>query len=102
MLLKLDIEGSEFDVLRELSNASLRKVAYLTVEYHFMGETGTRCCDLGRVKDLFQRLANEFLVIDGAAMRWGTQPDCKIEGSFDWPNALTVSYIARDLIQKPM
>jgi len=102
MLLKLDIEGSEFDVLRELADASLRKVAYLTVEYHFMSETSTRCCDLGAVRDLFQRLANEFLVIDGAAMRWGKEADCEIEGGFEWPNALSISYVARDLIQKPV
>lgn len=99
LLVKLDIEGSEFDVLRELSDASFRKIAYLTVEYHFMGFLGTRCCDLGKVKELFQRLANEFVVIDGAAMRWGQESDCKIEGNFNWPNALSVSYIARDLIQ---
>jgi len=97
VLMKLDIEGSEFDVLRELPDSSLRKIAYLTVEYHFLG--GDRCCDLGKVKELFQRLANEFLIIDGAAMRWGKETDCKIEGNFNWPNALSVSYIARDLIQ---
>lgn len=98
VLVKLDIEGSEFDVLRELEDAAMRKIAYLTVEFHFLAQFGTRCCGLKRVKELLERLGREFIVIDGAAMRWGKERDCQMEGGYNWPNAISVSYVAREFL----
>jgi len=99
VLMKLDIEGSEFDVLHELTSASMRKVGYLTVEFHFLDQTGTRCCAFNRIKSLFHRLTEEFVVIDGAEMQWGGERDCNLEGGYVWPNAMTVSYIPKEFMK---
>lgn len=98
VLVKLDIEGSEFDVLHELTKKSLRKLGYLTVEFHFMAGAGMRCCGYEKLKSIFQKLADEFVVIDGAAMRWGSETDCDMDGGYKWPNAFTVSYIPKEFI----
>lgn len=95
VLMKIDIESSEWQVLTELPVTSLRKIASLTVEYHFMTKMGSRCCGMEKVKELFERLAQEFIVVDGSAMRWGNEADCGIEGGYKWPNALSVSYVSK-------
>lgn len=100
LLMKLDIEGSEFDVLNELTSASMRKVGYLTVEFHFLETTGTRCCAFNQIKSLFARLAEEFVVIDGAEMKWGQDQDCHLEGGYAWPSAMSVSYIPKEFMQQ--
>lgn len=96
VLMKLDIEHSEFDVLQELSADSFGKIAFFTVEWHFMGN---RCCGFQQHKELFQRIQKEFLVLDGEAMRWGKNlVDCGINGGYQWPPAMSVSYVARDIL----
>lgn len=97
VLIKLDIESQEFDVLDELTDNSLRTLGYITVEYHFLGEYGTRCCGLDKLKQIVQRLSENFLVIDSSAMRWGDESDCHIDG-YTWPTAISVSYIARKFL----
>lgn len=55
-LLKMDIEGSEIDVLSSLSKETLEKIDQITVEFHDflwpelnkkVEETKNRLCDLG-------------------------------------------------------
>lgn len=99
VLMKIDIEHSEFGVLQELSADSFGKIAFLTVEYHFFGGFGTRCCGFEEMKELFQKLQKDFLVLDGEALRWGKDlTDCGIAGGYAWPPLLSVSYVARDVL----
>merc|ERR1712217_853973 len=64
VLVKMDIEGSEFAVLREIDAQIMKKIAYLTVEFHFLYD---RCRNTQELKQLFSRLSDEFIVVDGAA-----------------------------------
>jgi len=53
-LLKVDIEGSEFDMLLTASEKTLAKVAQITVEFHL--KTGSADFSLKRVLSICQRL----------------------------------------------
>lgn len=100
VLAKLDIEGSEFAVLGEIESATLRKIASLTVEFHFhKGPYKQPCRKLPELRALFSKLADEFVVIDGAAMRWGPSL-CGLGDDYTWPTALSVSYVAKDLLHQ--
>ena len=38
MILKMDIEGNEFEIIKELSDDILKKFKYITLELHFSGK----------------------------------------------------------------
>jgi len=91
VLLKMDVEESEWSILESLSEADLAKITSLHVEYHF----NYRCPsvqDLARARAIMQKVRQHFAVVDGAAGYY--TPDCFVDGTA-FPKLLAVSYMAK-------
>lgn len=99
-VVKLDVEGAEFDVLGGLQDEDARKVALLTVEYHSgLGGCG-KTLENRHEKELLPALKNIdkfFSVVEGYGMFWGASP-CVLHG-YEFPQALAVTYINKRLVQ---
>lgn len=92
-LVKMDIEGSEYDVFDSISCEDLRRIGSLTVEYHF--NKGCDNVNLGRAMRVLGKVRAQLAVVDAAAGYYSqTNNDC-IEGGTELPKLLAVSYRAR-------
>jgi hypothetical protein len=80
-VVKLDVEGAEFDVLRDLQKEDASKVAMMSVEYHSgLGGCG-EVLESRHTEELAPALRNMdkfFSVVEGYGVFWGNP--CKIRG----------------------
>lgn len=99
VVLKMDIEGSEWDVLAGLSDEDWGKISALHVEFHFQRRGGRAPWLLGcpddayfaKAKDVMALVRQHMAVIDGTAAIYGNL--CRV-GDIDFPQFLAVSYAA--------
>jgi len=96
-VVKLDVEGAEFDVLRNLKEEDAKKIAMMTVEWHSgLGGCG-EMLEERHSKELVPALKNMdkfFSVVEGYGVFWGTP--CRLHG-YEFPQALAVTYINKRL-----
>lgn len=98
-IVKLDVEGAEFDMLRSLQKEDANKIAMMTVEYHSgLGGCG-EILEKRHTEDLAPALRNMgkfFSVVEGYGVFWGTP--CRVHG-YEFPQALAVTYINKQLLK---
>eukprot|EP00746_Dinoflagellata_sp_MGD_P005526 gnl/MRDRNA2_/MRDRNA2_110702_c0_seq1.p1 gnl/MRDRNA2_/MRDRNA2_110702_c0~~gnl/MRDRNA2_/MRDRNA2_110702_c0_seq1.p1 ORF type:complete len:297 (+),score=61.03 gnl/MRDRNA2_/MRDRNA2_110702_c0_seq1:180-1070(+) len=98
-VVKLDIEGGEFEVLESLQNEDANKIAMMTVEYHSgLGGCG-EVLERRHTQELAPALRNMgkfFSVVEGYGVFWGTP--CRIDG-YSFPQALAVTYVNKQLLK---
>jgi len=90
VIVKMDIEESEWEALGTLSDEDFSKISSLHVEYHF----NHRCPDeeyLEKARVVMERVREHLAVIDGIASIYGDL--CKV-GGIDFPRFFAVSYAA--------
>eukprot|EP00404_Azadinium_spinosum_P004817 CAMPEP_0180473386 /NCGR_PEP_ID=MMETSP1036_2-20121128/30128_1 /TAXON_ID=632150 /ORGANISM="Azadinium spinosum, Strain 3D9" /LENGTH=270 /DNA_ID=CAMNT_0022480657 /DNA_START=48 /DNA_END=860 /DNA_ORIENTATION=- len=98
VLMKMDIEGSEFDVLGSLTPSDFERLSSLNVEYHF---NQGRCPDsdeIDRALRVMQHVRKHLVVVDAAADYYG--PECRVDGAL-FPKMFAVSYTARSTCPSP-
>eukprot|EP00933_Yihiella_yeosuensis_P023708 TRINITY_DN18450_c0_g4_i1.p1 TRINITY_DN18450_c0_g4~~TRINITY_DN18450_c0_g4_i1.p1 ORF type:complete len:476 (+),score=70.70 TRINITY_DN18450_c0_g4_i1:120-1547(+) len=91
-LVKMDIEGSEYDVLEGLTADDFLQIGSLHVEYHFNYGCPTKS-HLERAAKVLQHVAQHLVVVDAGAGFYGDP--CLVDGK-PFPKLLTVSYAHRD------
>jgi len=93
VLVKMDIERSEFEVLLALSDRDWARISSLHVEYHM----NYGCPDeqeLGMIKKVLGKVREKLAVVDGAASYYS--PECTYGGSII-PQLFVVSYSAESI-----
>jgi len=88
VLMKIDIEESEWGVLESLSDADFARILSLHVEYHFNYRPPS-VSELKRAKAVLQRVRQQLAVVDGIASYYGSPNLMK---GTEVPKLLAVSY----------
>lgn len=97
LLIKMDIEESEYNVFEAMSTEDFARIGSLSVEYHF----NHACADpfyIARAERVLQKVRRELEVIDAAAGYYHSE-SCKVGGK-PFPKVLAVSYAARSHCSK--
>merc|ERR1712154_587423 len=89
VLVKMDIEESEFGVLEQLTSEDFGKIVSLHVEFHYNLRAPSKE-DIRRSAALFRRLRDHLVVVDAAAGFYGAPSDLL---GVEWPKLLLVSLI---------
>jgi len=90
VLLKMDIERSEFDILEYMSDEDWKRIRSLHVEYH-MNYYCPDEVEWNRILRILRRVRQKLAVVDGAAGYYGT--NCTFAQS-PMPKLFAVSYAA--------
>merc|ERR1712037_533243 len=77
VLIKMDIEGSELDVLEELNGTDFVKILALTVEFHVFSPLTSRWV-VERVARVMKRLQSHFVVVHSSMQFFGCSPFLKM------------------------
>lgn len=90
VLLKMDIEESEFGVLGSLTDEEYSKILSLHVEYHF-NLHGVSPEEMRSAAKVFKQVRDHLAVVDGAGGFYG---GTQMVGGVGWPKLMAVSYSA--------
>jgi len=91
VLVKIDVETSEWDVLESLSAHDFARMASLNVEYHLWRPEFLGCDQVDRMLRTLRWVAQNMAVVDASAGYWGHT--CSLDGT-QIPQILAVSYVA--------
>ena len=91
LILKIDIEGDEWDVLRQVSEKELRPFAQIMIEFHNLAD----CALHQHTAELYalKKLAETHQVVHLHANNYG---ECAIIGGVAIPDVLEVTYASRE------
>jgi hypothetical protein len=94
LILQMDIEGSEYGVILDTSNETLRKFRILVIEFHWLDSLFEKKC-FGLINSVFQRLLRNFEIVHIHPNN--TSKPIKY-GDFEIPPVLEITFLRKDRI----
>lgn len=95
VILKIDIESSEWDVLEALSLGEIAVVDQLVIEYHDLFEILKSPDRLAKVNRILSNLSSEFWTINISPNNWG---NAQIIQGVAFPDVIEVSYLRKSTL----
>jgi len=95
LLLKMDVEGCEWQTLFEMSDQTLKKFQQIAIEIHHMGSGNKTLADLQLKTAVLNKLSNLFQLYHVHANNCG---DLFIQQGFKCPETLELTYVNKELL----
>lgn len=94
IILKIDIEGAEWEVLNKLNRNVLNKVDQIIIEFHNLFEVLRNRDKFNRTLDVLQMLSDSFLTVNVNPNNWG---NAQILHGVIFPDVIEVTYLRKNL-----